>query len=178
MELETGVGRGTRLELIAPLRDPYGERPQGDVDSASTEVTLPVLGSDAEVAQVGGGPIRVLLADDHPVVRKALGALLGDEPDIEVVGEVSDGRAAVESAGQLLPDVIVMDFSMPGMDGIEATRVIHARLPSIRIIGLSMYPEADRSAAMIDAGADAYISKREKPDALLRAIRKVVAQRA
>ena len=84
----------------------------------------------------------------------------------------------MESAGHLLPDVIVMDFSMSGMDGVEATRLIHTQLPDIRIIGLSMYPEADRSAAMIEAGADAYISKREKPDALLRAIRQVVAQRA
>jgi hypothetical protein len=78
MELETARGRGTRLQLIAPLRDPYAERPQGDVDSASTEVALPVGGLSAEVSQVGGGPIRVLLADDHPGVRKALATLLCD----------------------------------------------------------------------------------------------------
>lgn len=178
MEVDSAVGRGTRLELIAPLRVLYAERSDRDGDEPRTEITVPTAGAGVVASEVADGPIRVLLADDHPVVRKALAALLRDEPDIEIVGEVSDGRAAVESAGQLLPDVILMDFSMPEMDGIEATRLIHSKLPRIRIIGLSMYPEVDRSAAMMDAGADAYISKREKPDALLRAIRRVVTQRA
>ena len=103
--------------------------------------------------------IRVMLVDDHAVVRQGIANLLGDQPDIEVVGEAADGQEAVELAARLLPDVILMDMSMPKLNGVEATRIIRNDWPEIRIIGLSMFEEADRAQAMRDAGAVDYITK-------------------
>jgi DNA-binding NarL/FixJ family response regulator len=87
------------------------------------------------------------------------------------VGEASDGEEAVHLAQELIPDAILMDISMPKMNGLEATRIIHAEFPHIRIIGLSMYDEDDQAEAMLDAGASAYRSKSSNTDRLLAAIR-------
>jgi DNA-binding NarL/FixJ family response regulator len=119
----------------------------------------------------GNSRVRVLLVDDHTVVRQGIAAMLRREPDIEIVGEATDGDDAVDRALELVPDVILMDYGMPRMDGIEATRAIHSAQPQIRIIGLSMYEEADCSAAMLSAGASAYVSKSGKLELLLAAIR-------
>jgi len=118
-----------------------------------------------------GTPIRVLLADDHAVMREGLAGLLGEEPDIEVVGEAPDGKEAVRLATALLPDVVLMDVSMPGLDGVEATRAIRKDHPDIRVIGLSTYEEAERAQTMRDAGADCYLTKSGPAALLLAAIR-------
>jgi DNA-binding NarL/FixJ family response regulator len=118
------------------------------------------------------GRIRVLFADDHQIVRESLVNLLNTETDIHVVGQCDNGRKAVESAGQVQPDVVIMDVSMPVMDGVEATRVIKSRWPHIRIIGLSMYDDADGGGKMRAAGADEYVSKAGPPAELINAIRK------
>jgi len=98
--------------------------------------------------------------------------LLRDEPDIEVIGEACDGEEAVRSARRLSPDVVLMDFSLPGIDGAEATRIIRSELPEVRVVGLSMCEEEDgRGSAMKDAGAVAYFTKTGRPDLLLAAIR-------
>jgi DNA-binding NarL/FixJ family response regulator len=87
------------------------------------------------------------------------------------VGEASDGEEAVKLACKIVPDVILMDFSMPNMDGLEATRIIHSEFPHIHIIGLSMYDEDYQATAMINAGASSYRSKSENMDRLLADIR-------
>ncbi len=115
--------------------------------------------------------IRVLLVDDHLVVRQGLAMVLGGEPDIEIVGEASDGETAVSLAAGLLPDVVTMDINLPGMSGIEATRVIHVEHPEISIIGLSMFEE--EGDAMRNAGAVGYLSKTGPSAKLLEVIRSV-----
>ena len=115
--------------------------------------------------------IRVLLADDHALVRRTLAGLLHAEPDLEVVGEVGDGQQAVAMARRLLPDVVLMDISMPGMDGLHATRAIKAACPTIQVIGLSAYDHTEQAQPMLDAGAVGYVSKTETAEALLAVIR-------
>lgn len=115
--------------------------------------------------------IRVMLVDDHTVMREALSRMLDSHIDLEVVAEATDGRQAVELAREIVPDVILMDINMPNMNGLEATRIIHSEFPHIRIIGLSMFDADDQAQSMIDAGASAYRSKSDKTDHLLSAIR-------
>ena len=119
----------------------------------------------------GGPPLRVLLADDHEIVREGLRSLLRDEHDIEVVGEAANGREAVDLAGRLKPDVIVMDVSMPLIEGDDATRQIKMYLPRTRVIALSMYDQAEKREAMYRAGAERYILKTAPAEELLAAIR-------
>ncbi len=115
--------------------------------------------------------IRVLVVDDHAIVRQGLVRLFTAEPDIEVVGEASGGHAAVASARQLLPDVVVMDVRMRDGDGIEAARTMHAEFPEVRVIGLSMFDEVEQTEMMREAGAAAYISKIAPSETLISAIR-------
>lgn len=104
-------------------------------------------------------------------------ALLNGEPDFVVVGQCGDGLAAVESAGQLQPDVVLMDSSMPTLDGLEATRLIKARWPAIKVVGLSMHDEFVGHRVMCgEAGADAYMHKTQAPVELINTIRSVAAQ--
>jgi DNA-binding NarL/FixJ family response regulator len=118
-----------------------------------------------------GRKIRVMLADDHAVVRQGIANLLDDQPDMEVIAEAADGQDAVELAAKLLPDIILMDMSMPKLNGVEATRIIHNDWPGIRIIGLSMFEEAERAQAIRDAGAIDYITKSGPAEKLINAIR-------
>ena len=117
--------------------------------------------------------IRVLIADDHAIVRKGIRALLATEADIEVVGEAADGKEAVEKAERLHPDVILMDLVMPGMDGIEATRRITTRQPEIRILVLTSFAEDEKVFPALKAGALGYLLKDAGPEELVRAIRQV-----
>jgi CheY-like chemotaxis protein len=121
------------------------------------------------------GVIRVLLADDHAVIREGLAKSLNQEPDIVIVGEAADGRIAVDRARILQPDVILMDIAMPNLNGIEATREIHSEMPRVRVIALSMLEEKECAPAMFDAGAVAYLSKNCSVDTLTAAIRRCVA---
>jgi NarL family two-component system response regulator LiaR len=118
-------------------------------------------------------PIRVLLADDHAIVRSGVRALLATEPDIEVVSEASDGAEAVAQAEALRPDVILMDLVMPGLNGIEATHQIAARLPGTRILVLTSFAADENVFPAIKAGALGYLLKDSGPEDLVRAIRQV-----
>jgi len=121
-----------------------------------------------------GKRIRVILVDDHMVMRQGLAALLRAEPGIEVIGEASDGQSALDLTRGLRPDVVLMDLSMPGMDGIQVTQVLHKELPEIFIIGLSMFKEVEQQAAMLEAGAVKYLTKSGPSEAIIDAIRACV----
>ncbi len=103
--------------------------------------------------------IRVLLADDNALFRNCLARLLMKKPDIEIAGQAADGKMAIELARKLKPDVILMDVTMPRVNGIEATQIIHREYPDIRIIGFSMHEGQAIIRAMRDAGATGYITK-------------------
>lgn len=117
--------------------------------------------------------IRVLLADDHAMFRQALCALLEKEKDIRVVGEVGDGPGAVALSTKLRPDIVVMDVSMPGQNGIAATRDLCAQLPGLRVIALSAYADKRYVLEMLSAGATGYVVKAAAGDELVRALRVV-----
>ena len=116
---------------------------------------------------------RILVADDHPTFRRGLRALIDSLPDIELIGEAADGEAAVEQAAQSLPDVVVMDLNMPGLNGVEATRRIVAANPSIAVLVLTMLDEDESVFAAMRAGARGYVVKGADTDDLLRALESV-----
>jgi two-component system, NarL family, response regulator NreC len=115
--------------------------------------------------------IRVLLVDDHAMFREGVRSLLEGEPDLEVVGEVEDGRAAVQTALTLAPDVVLMDITMPQLDGIEATRQIRAQNDAIKVLVLTMHDNEDVFFRSISAGASGYVLKRSGGLELMSAIR-------
>jgi NarL family two-component system response regulator LiaR len=117
--------------------------------------------------------IRILIADDHPVVRKGLKALLNTEPGLEVVGEAADGEQAVTKASTLKPDVILMDLSMPRKDGVQAISEIRQEVPGVKILVLTSFAEDRRIIAAIEAGALGYLLKESSPHELVRAVRTV-----
>ncbi|MBD5785375.1 response regulator transcription factor [Cellulosimicrobium terreum] len=119
--------------------------------------------------------LRVLVADDHPVVRRGLVALLDSLDGFEVVGEASDGAATVREAVLLRPDVVVMDVSMPGVDGLEATRRIVAAAPGVAVLVLTMHEDDDTVFAALQAGAGGYLLKGAEQDEIIRALRSVAA---
>ena len=118
----------------------------------------------------GDGPVRVLVADDHPVFREGFAALLGNIDGVEVVGTASDGDEAVAAARDLAPDVIVMDVQMPGKDGLEATRAVLAERPQTGVVVLTMSEEDATVFAAIRAGARGYLLKGAEPEEVVRAI--------
>ena len=123
------------------------------------------------------GPIKVMLVDDHAVVRMGFKLLLAACEDIEVIGEADSGEAAYQRYAELKPDVIVMDLSMPGMGGIEAVRRLTARDKGVRILALSAHEDTAHPKRVLKAGATGYLSKRGAPEALIDAVRTVASGR-
>jgi NarL family two-component system response regulator LiaR len=117
--------------------------------------------------------INVMLVDDHAIVRQGLRTYLELQPDIQVVGEASDGKQAISMVRELLPDVVLMDLVMPNTDGVEATRAITALSPSTRVIVLTSFSEDEKVFASIKAGAQGYLMKDVLPQDLVAAIRTV-----
>lgn len=121
--------------------------------------------------------IKILLADDHGVVRKGLRFLLERQQGVEVVGEVGNGREAVKTAGELVPDIIIMDIAMPQLNGIEATAQIIKRNPEIGVIILSMYADEGYVLRALSAGAKGYLLKDSAETDLVRAVQVVANKR-
>lgn len=120
-------------------------------------------------------PIRIVLVDDHGVVRQGLKAFLATEDDIEVVGEASNGREAVEVVGKLLPDVVLMDLVMPELDGIGATTAIKQQWPQVDVIAMTSFIEDEKVFGAMRAGAGGYVLKDADPDDVVKAIRSAAA---
>jgi len=117
--------------------------------------------------------IKVLLAEDHTIVRKGLTSLLAGEADIEVVGEAEDGQEAVELVERLAPDVVLMDNTMPVLNGLEATRQIKKRFPEIKVLVLTMHTTEEYIQQFLQAGASGYLIKKTAPKELVTAIHAV-----
>lgn len=163
LEIRSSPGKGTEARLVAPAWQP-AKKP--------TASAPPFDLSAPPIKRAPAGRTRVLVVDDHGVMRAGLIGLIQSEPDIEVIGEAGDGQVAADLARQLRPDVIMMDISMPRMNGIDATRLIARELPDIAIIGLSMHEARDMADAMLAAGAATYLRKDGPTDALFAAIRR------
>ena len=167
LEFESTPTGGAWFRLIVPVTavtQPLGE----PVPSASGAVDR----AAAQEPRSEAGTIRLLVVDDHRVVREGFVGLLNREPDFAVVGEAADGEEAIRQAEALKPDVIIMDVEMPNTDGIEATRQIKQRQPDALIIGLSLHEEESVARAMMEAGAFAHLSKNGPAEKLIEAIRR------
>ena len=117
--------------------------------------------------------MKILIADDHGIVRQGLKSLIQNSLNMEVVGEAEDGLAAVRMVKQLQPDVVIMDITMPNLNGVEATRIILENHPNIRVVALSMHPEKHIVKEVLEAGASAYVLKSYLFDELSRALEAV-----
>jgi PAS domain S-box-containing protein len=170
LAIDSAPGEGSRVTLTAPSAPARDRARVAPVErDATISVSLAPLqtAAGAETAS----RVRVLLVDDHLVMRQGLARLLKEAPDMEIVGEAANGDAAVNLVRQALPDVVLMDISMPGMNGIQATQIIHAEFPNIRVLGLSMFEEDEQAFAMRAAGAVGCLTKSGPADAIISAIR-------
>jgi len=172
MQIQSAPGRGTRITLLAP-KGPERSLPGGAQAEVESSKTSSVVGQPSAENTEASSAIRVLLVDDHRMVREGLAGLLEQDESVLIVGQANDGHEAVELTRELKPDVVMMDISMPRMNGIRATQRIKNEFPHVRIIGLSMHGEREHGAAMRQAGADAFLHKGGAGEELLAAIRKV-----
>jgi signal transduction histidine kinase/CheY-like chemotaxis protein len=166
LKITSAPGQGCRCTLWVPRE--VAESPE---ESDTRPTRRSSLTSKTPAIDAAGTKIRLVLADDHAVLRQSLARVLDEEPDLEVVGEAADGQTAVELARRLQPDLVLMDLSLPGLDGIGATRAIRTACPTVQVIGLSMYDDPEQARAMREAGAAHYLTKSSPTDALLAAIR-------
>jgi two-component system response regulator NreC len=121
--------------------------------------------------------MRIIIVDDHGIVREGLKSLLQNQPDMEVIGEGQDGQVAVELVKELSPDIVILDMSMPNLNGIEATRFILQQSPDIRVVILSMHSDRHIVKETLEAGASAYVLKSNIFDEMLRALETVTEGR-
>ncbi len=161
VEVESAPGAGTRVTILAQV--PQASAPVRPADQRS-QVPSRAYGEEH--------PISILLVDDHPVVRDGLARAFQDEAGLEVVGQARDGQEAIDLTRALRPDVVLMDIGLPVIDGIEATRLITAEMPQVRIIGLSAFEDESHRAAMCQAGAVDCIDKTANVTDVVAAVRR------
>ena len=159
--IESAPGRGTRVTLSLPLLLESGTALEADATSEQPGEAA----SDSEARKV-----RLLLVDDHIIIRQGLASLLKGQPGFEIVGEGADGLEAIDKVREAQPDVVLMDVSMPRMDGIEATRRIVCEFPGVSVIGLSMFEDRQKERLIRQAGAVAYVAKGARPELLISMI--------
>lgn len=174
--LDSLPGRGTRVCLQVP--ESHIEMPAEPESAADQTLSAPAAAMPREPVGQPTGTIRVLLVDDHAMVREGLIAVLERQPDLRVVGEAVNGQQAVEVARDLEPDIVLMDVSLPGINGIAATQHITMTMPWVQVIGLSAHEEEAMGRAMVDAGAVRYLTKGGPSDELVETIRAVIRQRS
>src|SRR3954452_15393110 len=134
------------------------------------------LGKDREfLVSATKQKIKVLVVDDHPVVRKGLQSCLARQDRLKIVGEASDGDEAVRKTRELSPDIVLMDINMPRMDGLAVTELLRKESPKVKVLVLSVHTNKEYIFRIIQAGAHGYVSKEAKPEELLRAIETVHA---
>ncbi len=165
VDINSEVGEGTEVTMYIPLN----EKDQMEKAIERTKEARQIKQVRERKKDEQG--IKILLVDDHKMVREGLRKIIDDHDDIVVVGEASDGEEAIKLSQQISPDVILMDINMPGTDGIKATQRIHADMPDIRIIGLSLHEDKDVIRDMRSAGASAYLTKAEALESLIVTIR-------
>ena len=119
--------------------------------------------------------ITVMLADDHPLLRQALRAVLEKQPDFEIIAEVGDGEEAVRLATKLVPDVVIMDISMPKLNGLEATRQIKTECPDVAVLVLTVHDDSEHVLGILEAGAAGYLTKGVFGNEVIHAVRGIVA---
>ena len=130
--------------------------------------------STLDIAKRQSGKTEIVLADDHPLLRKALKDLLGKEKDFEIAGEAGDGREAVRLATEISPNIVIMDISMPNMDGLEATQQIKATCPDVAVLVLTVHTDDECILEILQAGAAGYLIKSAFGDEVVQAVRAVV----
>jgi PAS domain S-box-containing protein len=166
LQIESTRGQGSRFHLTVPLDEPTGQEPPPRVEP---EPALTARGRRDRC-------VRVLLVDDHAVVREGIASLLEDHPNLEVVAQAVNGRDAIEKVSRHRPDLVLMDYSMPVMNGAEATGLIKSQWPGVRIVGLSMHQEQAKADQMLQAGADAFVPKDAPASELLARIGEGIRQ--
>jgi len=169
MVVHSAPGQGTSATIQVPLQHKAAVTQHVTLSPQQEPSPLEALAEQRR-------RIRVLLADDHKIMREGLQSLLAEQPCIEVVGQAEDGVAALEMAHVLQPDIVVMDVTMPRLDGLEATRRLKTESPEVKVIGLSMHSETDMADSMREAGAVAYLTKGGPMENLITAIRNVSFQ--
>jgi PAS domain S-box-containing protein len=167
LNVTTAVGQGSRMELSIPVGIPSKRASaKSEVDTPKSADLLPLPAMDR--------PARVLVADDHQLFREGMIHLLSQEPDLTVVGEAADGKEAIELSRKLKPDILILDVSMPQLNGIHVASQVSRELPQTRIVGLSMHDDKDMAKAMRAAGAAVYLTKGGSSEKLLEAVRSLI----